>query len=192
MFSCSVDSETPGVFQDLFGTSSIMMQFNVSTVQIDVFSSFFPSLSSRPLSCSYSECELMDDIDCSSFLSGFSNCVRCNRSSCSHSLNQNLHFFSNWDDFGYISPSSLNGTGVPYYQEMGLFNPYVYLFQELGTPEFPSIFGCQTSGKCFWSHVEFNGCVHLSKIWRSRPCNARSAFVCAIPRHQKRWYFWNF
>lgn len=84
-----------GALADLFGSFRLSLRQRSQTeTTIELLSSTYPSFSSSTLRCEYSQCRLLSGADCSTFLSGFNNCLQCNAFVCSVRRNEELRLFS--------------------------------------------------------------------------------------------------
>lgn len=150
--SCSLEPQTNGVLHDIFSSSTIAInQTSPTTVHLEVMNSYYPSLSTTPLVCDYSECALMSSIECSTFISGYYNCLMCNTTQCSVQTNTHLHLYP---DAVFLNDTSL---GVPFYQQTAILHPFLSLYTRNTSHLFsPSVFGCKEDGFCKWIHVLFS------------------------------------
>lgn len=126
----------------MYGTSYVMLQqVHSSGFEVRVNNGFFPSLDSTPLKCVYEQCELLSGIECSTYLSGYFNCIRCEVSSCTLGMND---YLSIADDY------------TPYFAYSAMLNPFVYVYQgdDDYHPTAVSVFGCKEDGSCVWIHDE--------------------------------------
>ena len=84
-----------GALADLFGSFRLSLRQRSQTeTTIELLSSTYPSFSSSTLRCEYSQCRLLSGADCSTFLSGFNNCLQCDAFVCSVRRNEELRLFS--------------------------------------------------------------------------------------------------
>ena len=140
-FSCKTNDSLPGVISELFGESTVLLhQYNSSIIAVSINSGYFPSLHSSSVRCLYEQCAILPGIECSSYLSGYSNCILCKNSSCS--LEKNMHL-------------SVSADFTPFFDVKSyLLNPVVYLFKGDANYDHssPSVFGCKEDGSCVWIH----------------------------------------
>lgn len=140
-FSCKTNDSLPGVISELFGESTVLLhQYNSSIIEVNINSGYFPSLHSSSVRCLYEQCAILPGIECSSYLSGYSNCILCKNSSCS--LEKNMHL-------------SVSADFTPFFDVKSyLLNPVVYLFKGDANYDHssPSVFGCKEDGSCVWIH----------------------------------------
>ena len=140
-FSCKTSDSFSGFISELFGESTVLLQhLNSSIIEVNVNNGYFPSLQSTPVKCLYEQCSILPGIECSSYLSGYSSCILCNKSSCS--LEKNMYL-------------SVSADFTPYFDIRSyLLDPVVYLFE--GDASYnhssPSVFGCRVDGSCVWIH----------------------------------------
>ena len=84
-----------GALADLFGSFRLSLRQQSQTeTTVELLSSAYPSFSSSTLRCEYSQCRLLSGADCSTFLSGYNNCLQCDAFACSVRRNEELRLFA--------------------------------------------------------------------------------------------------
>lgn len=136
----------------MFGDVTLSInQTSASIIHLEVLNAFYPSLSTTPLHCDYSQCQLLSSIDCSTYMSDYSNCIQCNSSQCYIHRNMN---FTLYQASPFLSSTNHSVFGIPFYQQSSILQPFLSLFSLNNTQwEYPSVFGCKDDGECKWVHV---------------------------------------
>ena len=89
------EASDTGALADLFGSFRLSLRQRSQTeTTVELLSSAYPSFSSSTLRCEYAQCRLLSGADCSTFLSGFNNCLQCDDFVCSVGRNQELRLFA--------------------------------------------------------------------------------------------------
>ena len=161
------------MLHDIFSSAVISInQTSASTIHVEVMNSFYPSLSTTPLVCDYSDCALLSSIECSAFISGYYNCFFCNTSRCTVRTNRHLELYPEMSFYNRSIP------GVPFYHQSTILHPFLALYtRNTSHITSPSIFGCKEDGFCKWIHVFLPVCFEDRITQRRRVCTALSVFV---------------
>ncbi|KAK8801627.1 hypothetical protein WA588_005913, partial [Blastocystis sp. NMH] len=89
------EASDTGALADLFGSFRLSLRQRSQTeTTVELLSSAYPSFSSSTLRCEYAQCRLLSGADCSTFLSGFNNCLQCDDFVCSVGRNEELRLFA--------------------------------------------------------------------------------------------------
>ena len=138
-----------GAFTELLGSFHLSLhQLSQHQLDLQLYSASYDSIHTLTIQCHYQQCHLISGADCSSFLSGFSNCIECLDFSCSVNLSDELRVYPT-DNLTF--PVTENGP--VYYSYTPLLNPFMFLFASPSSNQ-SSIFGCHTEGDCRWIHVQ--------------------------------------
>lgn len=150
---CFIKPYEKGIISEMFGNLTISInQTSSTTIHLELLNSFYPSLSTTPLHCDYSQCQLLSSVDCSTYISDFSNCIRCNSSQCVIHRNMNLSLYQSSPFLNTINHTLYS---IPFYQNAFILQPFLSLFSTNNTQsDYPSVFGCKDDGECRWVHVE--------------------------------------
>lgn len=141
-----------GALSELLGSFHLSLkQQSQSQIDLQLYSSSYASFDSLTVHCTYRQCHLMSGADCSSYLSGFNNCIECLDFSCSINLFDQLRLYETDNITFPVEEDS--DPGILYYQYNPILNPIIFLFTSQ-TLKQSSIFGCHSEGDCSWIHVQ--------------------------------------